>query len=598
MFDVDGTLTVPRQRINEETEDFLLNKLKPKCTVGLVGGSDLKKIAEQMGGMEVLNKFDYVFAENGLVAYKNGKLIGQMNIQEHMGEEKLQTFINYALNYMSKLTIPVKRGNFIEFRSGLINVCPVALTSAEYSVDLVDDDFDSKLSTYNTALVMFYAPWCGHCKRLKPEFEKAGSLLFKNDPPVTLVKVDCTEGGKATCSKFSVQGYPTLKIFKAGEFSADYNGPREASGIAKYMRAQVGPSAKELLSVKTAESFMSKDEVTVVGFFEKSNELNNNFMTVADKLRETIKFGVSSAKDVLEKYGHKNNIVLFRPKHLSNKFESDSVVYEGSASKDEITTWVQKNYHGLVGYRTMENADQFKQPLVVAYYGVDYIKNVKGTNYWRNRVLKVAQSFKEFNFAICNKNDFQQELNEFGIEHIVDDKPRVAVRDISGSKYIMTEAFSVDNLQKFLEDVRAGKLVAYMKSEPLPDNSGPLKTAVAKNFDEVVMNNGKDTLIEFYAPWCGHCKKLAPVLEQVAQSLKDEDVAIVKMDATANDVPPNFEVRGFPTLYWLPKNSKASHVRYEGGRTHEDFMKYISQSSTDGLRTIDADGRAINKEEL
>jgi len=78
LFDVDGTLTIPRQKIIEETEDYLLNKLKPKCTVGLVGGSDLKKIAEQMGGMDVLNKFDYVFAENGLVAYKNGILIGQM----------------------------------------------------------------------------------------------------------------------------------------------------------------------------------------------------------------------------------------------------------------------------------------------------------------------------------------------------------------------------------------------------------------------------------------------------------------------------------------------------------------------------------------
>lgn len=90
----------------------------------------------------------------------------------------------------------------------------------------------------------------------------------------------------------------------------------------------------------------------------------------------------------------------------------------------------------------MDNAAQFKQPLVVAYYGVDYVKNVKGTNYWRNRVLKVAQSFKDFNFGISNKNDFQQELNEFGLDFINDDKPRVAVRDLSGSKYVMTEAFS------------------------------------------------------------------------------------------------------------------------------------------------------------
>ena len=102
-----------------------------------------------------------------------------------------------------------------------------------------------------------------------------------------------------------------------------------------------------------------------------------------------------------------------------------------------------------------------------------------------------------------------------------------------------------------------------MKSEALPDNSGPLKTAVAKNFAEVVIDNDKDTLVEFYAPWCGHCKKLTPIFEEIAETLKGEDVAIVKMDATANDVPASFEVRGFPTLYWLSKNSKDSHVRYE-----------------------------------
>jgi hypothetical protein len=45
--------------------------------------------------------------------------------------------------------------------------------------------------------------------------------------------------------------------------------------------------------------------------------------------------------------------------------------------------------------------------------------------------------------------------------------------------------------------------------------------------------------------------------------LKGEDVSIVKMDATANDVPPQFDVRGFPTLYWVNKNNKDNPVRYE-----------------------------------
>ncbi|XP_066292203.1 phosphomannomutase 2-like [Branchiostoma lanceolatum] len=130
LFDVDGTLTAARQQITPAMEEFLM-KLKEKVVVGLVGGSDFVKIAEQMKGDDVVKKFDYLFAENGLVAYKDGKLVGKMSIQDHMGEEKLQSFINFCLQYMSKLTLPVKRGTFIEFRSGLINVCPVGRSCSQ-----------------------------------------------------------------------------------------------------------------------------------------------------------------------------------------------------------------------------------------------------------------------------------------------------------------------------------------------------------------------------------------------------------------------------------------------------------------------------------
>ena len=84
-----------------EMESLLLKDLKKKVRVGLVSGSDLKKLAEQMGGDEVIHKFDYVFPENGLVAYKEGKLIDKMDITKHMGEEKLQKFKNFCLRYMA-----------------------------------------------------------------------------------------------------------------------------------------------------------------------------------------------------------------------------------------------------------------------------------------------------------------------------------------------------------------------------------------------------------------------------------------------------------------------------------------------------------------
>lgn len=156
--------------------------------------------------------------------------------------------------------------------------------------------------------------------------------------------------------------------------------------------------------------------------------------------------------------------------------------------------------------------------MVVVYYDVDYVKNPKGTNYWRNRVLKIAQSHTDVNFAVSNAEQFAGELEEYGLEapRDRDATPVVAARDKDSKKYVMSDKFSVDALEKFVSDFIAGNLEPHVKSEELPDNdNNDVKIGVGKNFDELVINNDKDTLVEFYAPWCGHCKKLAPTYEEL-----------------------------------------------------------------------------------
>ncbi|XP_077461360.1 phosphomannomutase 2 [Stigmatopora argus] len=123
LFDVDGTLTAARQPITAEMATFI-EKLKTRVRVGVVGGSDLGKIKEQLGN-DVIQKMYYVFAENGLVAYKEGQLLSIQSIQAHMGEELLHQFIDFCLNYLSKIKLPKKRGTFIEFRNGMLNVSPI-----------------------------------------------------------------------------------------------------------------------------------------------------------------------------------------------------------------------------------------------------------------------------------------------------------------------------------------------------------------------------------------------------------------------------------------------------------------------------------------
>lgn len=204
-----------------------------------------------------------------------------------------------------------------------------------------------------------------------------------------LAKVDCTEAGKEICTKFSVSGYPTLKIFRDGEMSQEYNGPREAAGIVKYMRAQVGPSSKAIESTADLDKFLKNNDVGVIGFFEKESDLKGNFLKLANKLREKVRFAHTTNKDILKQYSVKDNVILFRPKHLHNKFEEDHVKYDGEGTTESMQDFIEEKYHGLVGHRRTDNQNEFKQPLVIAYFAVDYVKNAKGTNYWRNRILKV-----------------------------------------------------------------------------------------------------------------------------------------------------------------------------------------------------------------
>ncbi|KAF8769309.1 hypothetical protein HU200_006823 [Digitaria exilis] len=140
LFDVDGTLTAPRKGVTPEMLEFM-KQLRQHVTVGVVGGSDLVKITEQLGktglllSRRIITDYDYVFSENGLVAHKNGELIGTQSLKSFLGEDQLKEFINFTLHYIADLDIPIKRGTFIEFRSGMINVSPIGRNCSQEERD-------------------------------------------------------------------------------------------------------------------------------------------------------------------------------------------------------------------------------------------------------------------------------------------------------------------------------------------------------------------------------------------------------------------------------------------------------------------------------
>lgn len=123
LFDVDGTLTPARLEISDSMRE-LLEKTREKVVIGFVGGSDLVKQKEQLGN-NVLDMFDYCFSENGLTAYKAGQELASQSFIGWIGDEKYNKLVIWILRYLADLDLPKRRGTFIEFRNGMINVSPV-----------------------------------------------------------------------------------------------------------------------------------------------------------------------------------------------------------------------------------------------------------------------------------------------------------------------------------------------------------------------------------------------------------------------------------------------------------------------------------------
>ncbi|KAL1809475.1 hypothetical protein ACET3Z_026465 [Daucus carota] len=113
----------------------------------------------------------------------------------------------------------------------------------EVVVAFTDQNFDKVVGQDRDALIEFYAPWCGHCKKLAPEFEKLGSS-FKKSESVLIGKVDCDEQ-KETCNKFGVSGYPTIQWFPKGSLEPKtYEGTHTAEALVDFVNSEGGANVK------------------------------------------------------------------------------------------------------------------------------------------------------------------------------------------------------------------------------------------------------------------------------------------------------------------------------------------------------------------
>jgi protein disulfide-isomerase A1 len=450
---------------------------------------------------------------------------------------------------------------------------------------LTTDNFQSVIDNNEFVLVEFYAPWCGHCKSLAPEYAKAAKELEEKGSPIKLGKVDATEETKLG-EDFSIRGYPTLKFFRSGT-PIEYGGGRQADDIVNWLSKKTGPAALEIESVEAAEEFIKSQPVVVFGFFkDRESAEAKTFVSVANSI-DDFPFAITSNEDVYAKYEAEcGSIVLFK------NFDEGKSVYDGESSEELIKKFVAVQSMPLIVDFNHESAQKIFGGDIKSHL-LMFISKEAG------HIEKLAEPAKELSKEFRNKvlfvtinadeDDHQRILEFFGMKKEEVPAMRLIRLEDDMAKYKpKTPELSPENIKSFVQDFLDGKLKQHLLSQDLPDDwdKTPVKTLVSTNFDDVAFNKDKDVLVEFYAPWCGHCKQLAPILDQLGEKYKDsETVVIAKIDSTANELE-HTKITSFPTLKYYKKGDNAV-VDYNGERTLEGFVKFIESGGQEAAEEVD-----------
>lgn len=340
------------------------------------------------------------------------------------------------------------------------------------------------------------------------------------------------------CEKQGVQGYPTIKVFRGPDNAAPYGGQRKSDAIVSYMTKQSLP-AVSILDKDSHEAFIKADTVVLVAYFAADDkDTNATYSQVAESLRESYLFGATSDAALAKAAGVEVPALV-----LYKSFDEGKTVFDGKFEVEKVTDFAKVASTPLVGEVGPETyAGYMDAGIPLAYIFVD---NDDDKEKLTKAVKPLAEKYRgKINFATIDAAAFGAHAQNLNLEQ---KWPAFAIQETSKNLKFpfdqgteLTEAAIV----KFVDDFSAGNITPSIKSEPVPEKQeGPVHVVVTNNYEDIVMDAEKDVLLEFYAPWCGHCKNLAPKYEELGKLYFDNKdfaskVIIAKIDATVR--PRNY----------------------------------------------------------
>lgn len=447
------------------------------------------------------------------------------------------------------------------------------------------ENFQAALDKFENLLVEFYATWCGHCQAFAPDYIEIAEQLKGN---ITCAKVD-TPDEHELIEKYDIQGFPTIKLFRQGKDTPEsYSGFRSVDQLVNWSLRKIGPPAQLLESAEDAETFKNSADVVVVAYIkDPASKQAAAFSEVADTY-DDYKFAITHNEEIATKLGFsKEGIKLFK------KFDEGEVDYENDLHDHSgIKKFVQAS--------SMQLVVEFDQKIAQKIFGGD----LKAHNllFLRKSDPSTDKIYEEFKASAklfkakvlyvvidADKDEHERIIEYFGLKKEELPSLRFIKLDEEMTKFKYThDELVADKITEFATGVLEGNIKPHLLTQDLPEDwdKNPVKVLVGSNFDDVVFNKSVNVLVEFYAPWCGHCKALAPIYEQLGEKYNDnESIIIAKIDAAANELE-HTRINSYPTIK-LYKAETNEVIEFGAERTLEGLSKFLETNGDYGRAAPD-----------